>query len=43
MDNFNGTVVAHIVVDNYNIEDVRQQITDKLSELDFVVASSIGE
>ncbi|CAB5219786.1 hypothetical protein UFOVP221_141 [uncultured Caudovirales phage] len=42
MTDFNGMIVAHIVVTNYDLEQVRQQIAAKLSELDFVNAFSIG-
>ena len=39
---FDGLIVARIAVSNYDLEDVQQQLTDKLSELDFVAATLIG-
>ena len=42
MSEFNGMIVARIAVDNYDLEDVRQKVGEKLSELDFVVATLIG-
>lgn len=42
MTEFNGMIVARIAVDNYDLGEVRQKLTEKLSELDFVVATLIG-
>lgn len=42
MSKFDGLIIARIAVSNYDLEDVQQKLTDKLSELDFVVATLIG-
>lgn len=42
MTKFTGYMVARIVVDNYDFDEVHQKLTEKLSELDFVVATHIG-
>lgn len=39
---FDGLIVARVAVSNYDLEDVREKLTNKLSELDFVIASLIG-
>lgn len=41
MSKFEGMIVARIVVDNYDFAEVHQKLTEKLSELDFVVATQI--
>jgi hypothetical protein len=42
MSEFDGRLVVRLVVDNYDLEAVRSLVSEKLGELDCVVASLVG-
>ena len=42
MSEFDGRLVVRLVVDNYDLEVVMSLVSEKLGELDCVVASLVG-
>jgi hypothetical protein len=42
MSDFDGNLIVRLVVDVYDLDVVRSLVSDKLGELDFVVASIVG-